>query len=105
MIRNFKHIISLFLLTAFLLPTVIRFDHNHEHYRACTAQNEKHIHLMHEKCGICNFGFSLFTPDIENLDLQKDNPPDSYNNNYNSLYHSGLSQFSFLLRAPPFRLV
>ena len=105
MIRKFKSVISIFLLAAFLLPSFIQFDHKHELTRLCTDKSEKHIHVINEKCAICSFEFSLFTPGIENLSLLNNDPSDTYNNTYNSLFLSGLSRFSFLLRAPPLRLV
>jgi len=104
MIRKFKNITSLLLLLVFLLPSIVKLEHHHEHFK-CTTKNEKHYHVFHDRCGICNFEFSVFFPSIENIVLQKENPLDSYSNNYNSRYNSNLSQFSFLLRAPPYKQI
>ena len=100
MIRRFKNIISLLLLLVFVLPSIVKVEHHHEHFE-CKAKNEKHYHFLHEKCLICNFEFSVFLSKSENIDFQKENPLDNYFNNYNSLYYSNLSQFSFSLRGPP----
>ena len=98
--RKYKNIVSLLFLIAFLLPSVVKLEHHHEHF-ICKAKNEKHYHEFHEKCNICNFEFTVFLSDIENIDLQKDNPIDRYANKYVSLSDYNLFQYSFLLRAPP----
>jgi len=100
MIRRFKNITSLLLLLVFILPSIVKVEHHHEHFE-CKAKNEKHYHSLHEKCLICNFEFSVFLSRSENIDFQKENPLDNYSNNYNSRYYSNLSQFSFSLRGPP----
>jgi len=98
--RKFKNIVSLLFLIAFLLPSIVKLEHHHQHFE-CNAKSEKHFHELHEKCSICNFEFTVFLSDIENVDLQKENPIDHYSNNYISLPNYNLSQYSFLLRAPP----
>ena len=100
MIRRFKNITSLLLLLVFLLPSIVKLEHHHEHFE-CKAKNEKHYHSLHERCVICNFEFSVFLSKSENIDLQKEDPLDNYSNNYNSRYYSKLSLFSFSLRGPP----
>jgi hypothetical protein len=100
MIRKFKNIISILLLLVFLLPSVVKLEHHHDHLIA-KATSEKRTTVFHENCPICNFEFSAFLSNFEKIDLQKENPSDSYFNNYNSRYNSDLSRFSFLLRAPP----
>jgi len=97
---KFKNIVSLFFLIAFLLPSVVKLEHHHQHFE-CKAKVEKHFHELHEKCSICNFEFTVFLSGIENVDLQKENPIDRYANKYISLYNHNLSQYSILLRAPP----
>lgn len=100
MIRNFKNTVSLVFLIAFLLPSIVKLGHPHEHF-ICKAKNETHLHQRHDKCIICNFEFASFLSDIENIDLQKEKPIDPYCNKYVSLYSYNLTQYSFLLRAPP----
>jgi len=104
MIKKLKNIISLLLLLVFLLPTIVKLEHHHDHF-IYKAKNEKHFHEFHEKCSICNFEFASFLSSVEIIDLQKENPIDPYCNNYNSLYNYCLSQYSFLLRAPPERQI
>jgi len=104
MIIKFKNIISLLMVLILLMPSIVKLEHHHEHF-ICKAKNEKHYHVFHEKCGICNFEFSVFSSDIENIDLQKEKPLNNYCNNYSSVYYSNLSQFSYLLRAPPYRQI
>ena len=98
--RKFKNIVSLLFLIGFLLPSVVKFEHHHQHFE-CKAKNDKHFHEFHEKCSICNFEFAVFLSDIGNITLQKENPADRYCNDYISLNNYNLSQYSFLLRAPP----
>ncbi len=100
MIRKFKNIASLLLLLVFLLPSIVQLEHHHKHF-IYKAKNEKQYLVFQEKCGICNFEFSVFSSDFENIELQKDKPLDKYCNNYSSLYYSNISDYSFLLRAPP----
>jgi hypothetical protein len=100
MIRKFNNIISLLLLLVFLLPSIVKVEHHHEQFE-CKAQNEKHFHILHERCVICNFEFSVFLSRSENVDYQKEDPLDNYSNNYNSQFYSNPSQFSFSLRGPP----
>ena len=104
MVRKFKNITSLLLLLVFLLPSLVKVEHHHEHFE-CKAKNEKHYHSLHEKCLICNFEFSVFLSNSENIKLQKENPLDNYLNNYNSRNYSNLSLFSFSLRGPPVKQI
>ncbi len=83
-----------------MLPSLVKLEHHHEDFK-CKAINEKHIHVHHEKCNVCNFEFSVFLSDIISLDFQKENPLEDLRNNYDSVYFSNLSQYSFSLRAPP----
>ena len=82
------------------MPTVVKIEHQHDHF-ICKAKNEKHYHVFREKCGICSFEFSVFSSDINKIDLQKKKPFDNYCNNYISIYFPNHSKYSFLLRAPP----
>jgi hypothetical protein len=100
MIRKFKNIIALLLLMAFIFPSIVKIEHQHEH-SCLDPSNGIGIQPLHVKCGICSFEFSFFMSYTEDLNLQKENPSDSYINSYNSRYNSNLSQISFLLRAPP----
>lgn len=101
---KFKNIISLLLLLVFLLPTIVKLEHHHQHY-FCQPQNEKQFRVFQDKCVICNFEFSVFISATENIELQNDIPIDSYRNHYKSLSISNLSQYSFALRAPPVRQI
>ena len=104
MIRNFKNSIIYLVLLVFLLPTIVKLEHHHEHF-ICTAKNEKHFHVAVGKCEICNFEFSISISGIENSDLQIEIPVDRYTNSYNFLYSLKSSQYSFFLRAPPIRQI
>lgn len=97
---KFKQIMSLLLVSLLLAPTLVKFEHHHEHF-ICKAVNEKHLHDYHKKCQICNFEFSLFqdTQPSENSVVKQyktasDTP-------FKPFYFSDYSKYSFLLRAPP----
>ncbi len=100
MIMRFKKAVSLLLLLIFLLPSIIKLEHHHEHFD-CKVKNEKHYHSLHERCVICNFEFSVFLSESENIDLLNADHTDNYYNSYISQNFSNLSQFSFSLRGPP----
>jgi hypothetical protein len=98
--RKFKNITSLLLLFVFLLPSVVKLEHHHQHF-LYKAENENFSHFLYQKCGICNFEFFVFLSDFGNIDLHDEKPLTNYCNNYYCSYYSNLSQFSYLLRAPP----
>ncbi|MFA5418302.1 MAG: hypothetical protein WC341_07580 [Bacteroidales bacterium] len=100
MIRKFKHIISVFLLVAFLLPSVIKIEHHHQ-FEYVSADSHQNIHEFHQNCLICQFEFSVFDTDIDYYKIPKDAPEDSYNNQYSFVCYTSLLTFSFLLRGPP----
>lgn len=98
--RKFKNITSILLLLVFLLPSFVKIEHHHGNL-ADKGKSEKSSPVLYGKCGICNFDFYVFLTDIDNINLQNKKPLVNYCNNYYSLYYSNLSQFSYLLRAPP----
>jgi hypothetical protein len=100
MSRKFKNIASIILLLIFLLPSVIKLGHHHEHF-VYDSKSEKNSPVLYGVCGICNFEFFVFLSDLGDIDLQNETPLADYCNNYNCLYYSNPSQYSYLLRAPP----
>jgi hypothetical protein len=101
---KFKNIISLLLLLVFLLPSIVKLEHHHQH-NFFQPQNVKQFRVYQDKCEICSFEFSVFLSAIENIELQNDLPVDHYSNHYKSLSICNLSQYSFALRAPPYRQI
>lgn len=104
MFKKFKNIISLFLLLVFVLPSILKFEHHHEHFEH-KADNGKYYHEHHEKCLICSFEFSIFSHEPEKIVIPKEQPISKYDNKYRSAYFSSLSKYSFLLRAPPIKQI
>jgi hypothetical protein len=100
MIRKYRNIISVFLLFAFLTPSLVKLGHHQKHI-VSEKVIERHLFAFREKCPICDFDFSVFLNAITNVVLQKDNPTDKYCNNYQSVFYSTLPYSLFLLRAPP----
>jgi len=100
MAKKFKRILSAIMFVALLIPAVARLEHHHDHnlYQKGTEELPA---WFREHCAICNLEFSLFI--IEELTSY---PPgyefsSYYINTYKSIYYQDLSDFSFLLRAPP----
>lgn len=100
MIKIFSKTISYFLLALFVLPSIVKFEHHHQHIEFKNT-SEKQFHEAHEKCNICSFEFAVFLADVSNIEFPKENPTDFYFNHYNSRYSYSLTQYSYLLRAPP----
>ncbi len=93
---------SSFLLLAliFLAPSIVKLGHHHKEFY-CNAKSEKHFHIYHEKCEICQFDLSLFKTENSHQTSKIEIPNDNYSNKYCSVFTFNYSQFSFLLRAPP----
>ncbi len=104
MIKNilkYKRLISLLLVTIFISPTIVKFEHHHDHF-SCNAKNEKHFHAHHEKCFICKFDFSLISLPEKITEPAK---PDKNTTVYLCLYFFLKEQnfiLDYSLRAPPF---
>ena len=103
MIRKFKNITSILLLLVFLLPSIVKLEHHHRHPFPET-QTANHNQVFTEKCAICSFEFSFFLSDFGYAGLPKEKPSINYFNNYDSVFHSNFSKFSFSLRAPPLNI-
>jgi hypothetical protein len=101
MIRKLKKISSCFLLLVFLLPTAIKLEHYHEHPDYLEL-SKSHYGSYHENCAICNFEFAAFCSDVTVVDLEKDSPSDNYRNHYRPVNYSDQSEFTSLLRGPPY---
>ena len=102
--ERFNSITSLFLLWIFLNPTIVTIEHHHEEF-SCDAKDEQHLHDYHSKCDICNFEFPLFESFPGNIGLQTEQFVVDFYNKHNSPHHFTPEKYSFLLRAPPYRLV
>jgi hypothetical protein len=100
MIKKYKRAISLFLMMAFLLPSIVKFEHHHPHFEFKDT-SKKQFHAFQEKCSICTFEFAVFLNDVNLIELHKEKPTGFYFNNYYSQYNFSFSRYSFLLRAPP----
>jgi hypothetical protein len=98
--RKFNKTASLIFLLVFLIPSIVKLEHHHKHSISLLKEEKPNL-VFHDNCGICNFEFSIFISGINNIDLQNENPPDYYCNNYISQYNSNFSLYSFFLRAPP----
>jgi hypothetical protein len=94
---------AIFMMVILLLPSVVKLEHHHDHF-VCHAKTEKHYHTYHPACPICNFEFSIFSVNS----IEKSNVKVVRDFKYMaSLYefiHTRLFDYSFLLRAPPFKL-
>jgi hypothetical protein len=98
--KKLRNIASLLLLLVFLLPSIVKLEHHHKHV-VYKSKNENNSQVINGKCGICDFEFYVFLSGFANIELQCEKPLINYCNNYYCIYYSNLSQFSYLLRAPP----
>jgi hypothetical protein len=103
MMKNNKFVLPFFLALLFISPTLVKFEHHHEHF-TCNAKNQKHLHDYHPQCPICNFELSVFS-DIKTF-------ADQVKPEFNVTYCEPLifacfsdhSKYSFLLRGPPLNI-
>jgi hypothetical protein len=100
--RKLRNIISLFLLMAIILSSIVELEHPHPHFYR-RENKEKYFLELRQKCGIYNFVFTSFISMAANIDLLKAIPTENYSNNCDCNYSYYFSRFSFLLRAPPCR--
>jgi hypothetical protein len=103
-ISKFRNIVSLTLLLVFIFPSIVKLEHHHEHF-ICKAKNEQHLHEFHENCFVCNFEFSVFSSDHDEIVIQNEQPEDKYTNNYSLVHYTNHAGYSFSLRAPPVKQI
>ncbi len=109
--RKRKHIgqviVSVLLLLALTLPTVIQFSHyveGHEH-RQCDEKNS-HLHENELRCQICDFQLSSFNYDTLGLpDFETPNIPSEVEKHFASSILKSFKRSNNPLRAPPYFLV
>jgi hypothetical protein len=100
MIERFRNSLAILMVASFLLPTMVKLEHHHDHF-VCTAKAEKHFHDYHEKCQICSFEFSVFMSE-EFFSLPENQISFGvFTNDYKAGNFSTTPDYTFLLRAPP----
>jgi len=100
MIQKLKNIFSVLVVAMLFLPSIIRLEHHHEYFDY-PVKSGIFFHLVHEKCAVCNFEYSLFLSDNIKIALPNSELIDTYRICYTPCHYSGLSDYSFSLRAPP----
>ncbi len=80
------------------------FFHHHDHF-FCTARNEKHLHVHHDKCPIPGYELSFFPAAKKIITTRKVFICVNLADNYGVVFYSVNSKFSFLLRGPPENIV
>lgn len=100
MSKRFKFISIILLVSILLAPTVIKFEHHHEHIEY-DKQTPSNTHNLEDNCVVCNFEFSLFLAESFIAVLQKIELFDGYLEYYQSIYLNSFTKYSFSLRAPP----
>ncbi|MFA9389036.1 MAG: hypothetical protein ACERKD_04485 [Prolixibacteraceae bacterium] len=100
MIKKYKIIVAVFLMVVFLMPNIIKLEHHHDTF-VCKAKAEKHFHDHHKKCAVCAYEFSIFSNDFVPIVLSLEQTSFPYFNWYPSLHFLRITDYSFLLRAPP----
>jgi len=100
MIKKLRNSISLLLVVALLLPSVLKLGHHHQHL-ICNAQHEKHLHQAQEECAVCNFTTAFFLSQKINYCKKRVDIIDGYLNLFTSFSLTSCRHYSFLLRGPP----
>ncbi len=103
--KTIKHIAALILLWVFLFPSMVKLEHHHDVYKIDRSVDGKQFNVFHEQCYVCSFEFSLFSADSLTPDFRNEKLLVDYCCNYKWAYYSSLSNYSFLLRAPPALIV
>jgi hypothetical protein len=96
---GFRYITSLGLILTLLYPSIVKFDHHHDH--ESLPENGNNLQNSHSSCSLCEFQFSTFDKNSEHeysflksIVLLIEKP----------LYFGFFSKFdnyNFSLRAPP----
>lgn len=100
MSKKLKHISIILLVSVLLMPTIIKFEHHHEHLKY-DKQTPSNTHSLEENCVVCNFEFSLFLAESFIAVSKKIEQFDGYVEYYRSFNLSNFSKYFFSLRAPP----
>ncbi|MDN5296177.1 MAG: hypothetical protein PWQ71_283 [Bacteroidota bacterium] len=98
--RSYTRYIPFFLIFIFLFPSVVKLEHHHQRTGCC--HSEKSCQTFHENCPICDFHFSIFTDQIQKIDLEVLTHFDRYKNQYNTPCTFSFTNLPFSHRAPPF---
>jgi hypothetical protein len=85
---------------AFLIPSVVKIEHRHEH-GIPKGNTELPSGEYHDNCVICNFEFSVFLSFNDEVYFEENEHLIRFINDYSSIHFQNLSQYNFLLRAPP----
>jgi len=104
---TFRKSASFLLLLVFLLPSIIKVEHHHEPLKNKAEKKErgKSYHTTQAKCAVCSFEFSTFSTHIIPVLLEKIQHVVLFFENYRSFNYSALTNYSFLLRAPPLKQI
>lgn len=99
-----KYIATVLFLIVFLLPSVIKFEHHHNHFVSDAGESDGNKpYAFSEKCLICNFEFSAFVTSDDPGELPRADHPYRYRNKLTCRLDTDLVRFSFHLRAPPLK--
>ncbi len=92
------------MIGVFLTPSFAQLFHHHEHF-VCNAKNEKHFHIKHDKCAICDFSFSNFQHKKLLSKIQKIEFQIFIFNEIKIEFPDTKSFLNILLRAPPINII
>ncbi|QDO94518.1 hypothetical protein FNB79_11255 [Formosa sediminum] len=98
-----KYLVSLLLLMALMLPSVVQFFHVFEnHGHVVCAEKKVHIHNKVTKCEICSFHLASFKYDILDYpDLLVEGISVILVSNFTDIECNALPVTNTQLRAPP----
>lgn len=98
---GFKYIVSIGLILLLLYPSMVKFDHHHDHENLPVDLDGNNIQKSHTSCTVCEFQFSTFENNTETeysiftsniLLIEKP---------FVFRYYSNFNNYNFSLRAPP----
>jgi len=98
-VRKIKIVLSLFMLAVLLVPSVIKLDHHHDFYIVPAAGNQ--LTVTHERCAVCSFEFSIFLPDDAAITSGRVEEVRQEFPLHDTRHYISVSEYTYLLRAPP----
>lgn len=102
LIRKLNVFLSLLMMMVLFYPSLIKLDHHHNFYTIPSAGDQ--ITITHEKCAVCSFEFSLFLSDDAEIASGLIEDVGQEYSLYDTCHYISVSEYTYLLRAPPLPL-
>ena len=99
MVRKLKAIVALSLIAVLFWPSIIKLDHHH--FYIPVPDTGEQLTIVHEKCSVCSFEFSIF---ISDNGVKGPERAEFICERYNFViprHFPFTPRYTFFLRAPP----